>query len=241
MVCSSGVSFDPTLDGTRLTFGFEGVWQGTAILYDRDTGSLWMHFTGACFDGPRAGRALTPLATGTHTTWAGWRRDHPDTDVMAPDPRFARRYFTREQAQSGSPYLAPQFDATITSRDPRLALGDLLLGVRVGPAARAYPFARLAATDGVVEEPVGGVPVTVWYEAGSRTAVVFDARLEGRVHAFERRDGGFFDGSSGSRFDLEGRCVEGSFAGQRLERVPSMTAEWYGWFAHHPATTVYGP
>ncbi len=240
MVCSSGVSFDPTLDGTRLTFGFEGVWQGTAILYDRDTGSLWMHFTGACFDGPRAGRALTPLATGTHTTWAAWRRDHPDTDVMAPDPRFARRYFTREEARSGSPFLSPQFDATITTRDRRLPLGELLLGVRVGDAARAYPFARLAATDGVVAEIVGGVPVTIWYEAASRTAVAFDARLDGRVLAFERHGAGFVDPSTGSRFDVEGRCVAGPLLRQRLTRVPSLTAEWYGWVAHHPATTVHG-
>lgn len=241
MVCSSGISFDPVLDGTRLTFGFEGVWQGTAILYDRDTGSLWMHFTGACFDGPRAGRTLATLPTGRHTTWAAWRRDHPDTDVMAPDPRFARRYFTREAARSGSPFLSPQFDVTIAPRDPRLKLGDLLLGVRLANAMRAYPLARLAASAGVVEETVGGTPLTVWYEAASRTACAFDARLEGLARAFERRDDGFHERATGSRFDLDGRCVEGAFAGQRLERVPSLLTEWYGWFAHHPETTVFGP
>jgi hypothetical protein len=240
VVCSSGIAFDPVLDGVRLTFGFEGVWQGTAILYDRDTGSLWMHLTGRCFDGARSGRTLAPLATGTHTTWAAWRRDFPDTDVMAPDPRFVGRYFTREQAQSGSPWLSPNFDATIVTRDPRLALGDLLLGVRVADVARAYPVARLAAGSGVVEEMVGGVPVTVWYEASSRTAVAFDARLDGVVRAFERRDDGFYDLSSESRFDLEGRGVAGPLRGRKLERVVSLLTEWYGWYAHHPTTTVFG-
>ena len=241
MVCSSGVSFDPTVDGKRLTFGFEGIWQGTAILYDRDTGSLWMHLTGTCFDGPRARRTLTPLATGTHTTWAAWRRDHPDTDVMAPDPRLARRYFSKEQARSGSPYLSPEFQATIAPRDARLALSDLLLGVRVGGTARAYPLARLAATSGVVEEVVSGVPLTIWYEAASRTASAFDARLDGLIRAFERRDDGFHEQATGSRFDQEGRCVDGPLLGRRLERASSLLSEWYGWFAHYPATTVYGP
>lgn len=240
VVCSSGIAFDPVLDGQRLTFGFEGVWQGTAILYDRDTGSLWMHLTGRCFDGPRSGRTLAPLTTGTHTTWAAWRRDHPDTDVMAPDPRYVGRYFTREQAQSGNPWLSPSFDTTIVSRDPRLRLGDLLLGVRVGDEARAYPLAKLGASAGVVEEDVGGVPVTVWYEAPSRTAVVFDARLDGTLRTFGRDATGFHELGTGSRFDLEGRCVEGSLRGKQLARVPSLLTEWYGWFAHHPETTLYG-
>ncbi len=229
------------LDGKRLTFGFEGVWQGTAILYDRDTGSLWMHFTGACFAGPRTGRSLTPLGTGTHTTWAAWKREHPDTDVMAPDPRYAAGYFDRSGARSGNPFLPDRFSETIAPRDPRLALEDLLLGVRVGGAARAYPLARLKATSGVVEETVGGMPVTVWYAESSRTACAFDARLDGRVREFERRGDEFFERETSSRFDLEGRGVTGPLVGKRLARAPSLLTEWYGWFAHHPTTTVFGP
>lgn len=239
MVCSSGVSFDPVLDGVRLLFGFESVWQGTAVLYDRDTRSLWMHVTGECFDGPRKGRRLRPLPTGTHTTWAAWRRDHPETDAMAPDVRFAGRYFTREEARSGVDFLSPAFARSITKRDERLPLSELLLGVRAGAARRAYPLARLAQGEGVVEETVGGVPTTVWFDASSRTAVAFDARLDGGARSFERRDGGFFERGTANRFDLEGRCVAGERTGQRLARVESLLAEWYGWFAHHPDTTVW--
>ncbi len=240
MICSSGVSFDPRLDGKRLTFGFEGVWKGTAILYDRDTGSLWMHFTGACFAGPRAGRSLPVLPTGTHTTWGAWRRAFPDTDVMAPDARFSAVYFDREQSRSGRAFLPPQFAETIGPRDPRLVSHALLLGVLAGGEARAYPLSRLAATEGVVTETVGGVPVTVWYEAASRTACAFDARLDGGTRAFERRPEGFFDRETGSRFDLEGRCVEGPLLGRTLARATSLLTEWYGWSAHHPKTTIFG-
>jgi len=240
VICSSGVSFDPQLDGKRLTFGFEGVWQGTAILYDRDTGSLWMHFTGACFEGPRAGRTLTSLPTGTHTTWAAWRRAFPDTDVMAPDPRYASGYFDRASARSGNAGLPAGFSETIAPRDPRLPLEALLLGVRVGATARAYPLARLAATHGVVEEAVGGVPITVWYEAESRTAAAFSSRVDGRERTFERRGQEFFDRETGSRFDMEGRCVGGPLVGKSLARTSSLLTEWYGWFAHYPLTTVFG-
>lgn len=240
MVCSSGVGFDPVLDGVRLTFGFEGIWQGTAVLYDRPTRSLWMHYTGTCFAGRLAGRALTPLPTGTHTTWAAWRRDHPGTDVMAPQSRFASSYYTRRAARSGDPFVPEHFDETIARRDARLAPNELLLGVRAGEVARAYPLARLDAAGGVVEESLGGMPLTVWYESASRTAVAFDARLDGRTLAFERRGDAFREKATGSRFDLEGRCVEGPLVGERLLRAPSLRTEWYGWYAHHPTTTVYG-
>lgn len=242
MICSSGVGFDPLLDGERLTFGFEGIWQGTAVLYDRKTTSLWMHFTGACFEGPLAGRRLSALATGRQTTWAGWKAAHPSTEVMAPDPRFEARYFQRGQSRSGDAFLPPGFPATIQSRDKRLDLADLLLGVRVGALTRAYPLKRLAAGKGVVEETLGDVPLTVWFDTGERSAAAFDARLDGATLAFERAGPGRFrDKASGSEFDLEGRAQTGALRDKRLARPEALLTEWYGWFAHHPETTIWAP
>ena len=80
MICSSGIGFDPVLDERRLWFGFHGIYQGTAVLYDQQTGSLWMHLTGECFAGELAGRKLDPLDTGRHTTWSEWLASHPETD-----------------------------------------------------------------------------------------------------------------------------------------------------------------
>ena len=232
------------LDGERLTFGFEGIWQGTAVLYDRQTKSLWMHTTGECFAGPHAGRALAPLESGRQTTWKAWREDHPDTEVMASDPRFVTRYFGRGQSKSGDAFLPPDFPPTIQSRDPRLPLEALLLGVKAGGVARAYPYARLAKGSGVVAETVGGVPLTVWFDARQRSAAAFDARLDGTTLAFERiEDGGavrFRDQPGGSVWNLEGAAVAGPNKGRRLARPPSLLTEWYGWFAHHPATTIWG-
>jgi hypothetical protein len=242
VICSSGIGFDPMLDGERLFFGFEGIWQGTAVLYDRRTSSLWMHFTGAAFHGPMAGKRLRPLATGRHTTWAAWKEAQPGTDVMAPDPRFSAHYFKRVQCRSGDAYLPRGFDPTIQSRDARLPLNELLLGVRVGEAVRAYPLARLARTKGVVEERVGALPVTVWYEPDERSAAAFAAQLDGATLRFTRvAPGRFRDTASGSTFDLEGVGLDGPLHGRRLTRVESLLCEWYGWFAHHSATTIWQP
>ena len=245
MICSSGIGFDPRLDGTRLTFGFEGIWQGTAVLYDRQTKSLWMHFTGECFAGRLAGRRLEPLESGRHTTWGAWRRDHPETEAMAPDPRFAERYFRPEQSHSGDAFLPPDFPSTIESRDPRLALEALLLGVRADGRPRAYPFAALAKAAGVVEETLGETPVTIWYDVAQRAAAAVDARLDGKPLSFARVTARgvtrFREKGSGSAFTLEGDAETGPLAGRHLRRVPSLLTEWYGWFAHFPATSIWAP
>lgn len=245
MVCSSGIGFDPVVGGKRLTFGFEGIYQGTAVLYDHQTQSFWMHLTGECFAGAHAGTVLARVPTGRHTTWADWRALHPDTDVLALQKRWMgkqgdRGYFAREGAASGAPYLPETFTQTIQDVDPRLEASDLLHGVVVGGSARAYPFKRLKASP-VVEETLAGVPVTVWFDAASRSAAAFDRRVGGTTHAFLRDEAGILrDRATRSRWTMDGTCSAGALAGAQLEPLRGLMSEWYGWYALHPQTTVWG-
>jgi hypothetical protein len=238
VVCSSGIGFDPVVDGKRLTFGFEGIWQGTAVLYDHQTKSLWMHLTGECFAGRQKGTFLARLRSGRHTTWIDWRNTHPGTDVIRPDPRYSRRggdrgYFTRSGAESGSNYLPVTFGPTIQTKDDRLRPSDLIYGVVVKGSARAYPFDRMPA---VIDERVADTPATVWFDRQSRSAAAFD---RGR-HSFAVVSPGLReDKETKSRWNMDGQCVAGPLKGKRLTPLHGLMAEWYGWFAHHPGTSVW--
>jgi hypothetical protein len=155
--------------------------------------------------------------------------------------RGRRGYFPRAGARSGDPYLPPEFDQTIRTKDGRFAANALVYGVVVGGAARAYPFEHLRR-DPVVEESIAGVPVSVWFDRWSRSANAFDRRLGDRTLTFSHAGRGRFeDRESGSRFDMDGQCVAGPLRGERLEPVFGLMAEWYGWFANHPLTTVWSP
>jgi hypothetical protein len=39
---------------------------------------------------------------------------------------------------------------------------------------------------------------------------------------------------------MDGLCVAGALQGEQLEPVFGLQAEWYGWFALHPETSVFG-
>ena len=87
---------------------------------------------------------------------------------------------------------------------------------------------------------LGGAPVAVWFDPASRSANAFDCRLEGRRLSFRSLGRGVFeDRATGDRYNMDGECVAGPGKGRRLRPVFGLMAEWYGWFAHHPGTTVW--
>ena len=66
-------------------------------------------------------------------------------------------------------------------------------------------------------------------------------RMVGRALREFRRasDGLLVDAASGSRFDRDGLCIEGPLEGKHLPPVTGVQAEWYGWFATYPQTSVF--
>jgi hypothetical protein len=246
VVCSSGATYDPVVRGERLLFGVEGAWQGTATMYDRSSGSVWLHLTGECVSGPFAGRVLRRVPTGRNTTWEEWLATHPDTEVMAREERWLRPadglgYFSRAGAQSGIDHFPPEMRDTLEWRDARLPRAALVYGLVADGAARAWPFERLGHTR-VVHERVGQTDVTLWFHGPSRSAAAFDRRADGRLLSFEVGPGDtFLDSGTGSRWNLEGSCVQGPLRGTQLVPLEGLRAEWYGWYAAHRDTTLWAP
>ena len=97
-LADSAVAFSSVVGGQRLTFGVSGLlYQSSLVMYDRGPGSvgesLWSQLEMRAIAGPAAavGLALEPLAI-TLESWGDWRRENPDTTVIAPDPGMAERY-----------------------------------------------------------------------------------------------------------------------------------------------------
>ena len=106
--------------------------------YDHDTGSVWSQPLGMAIAGPAAGRVL-PLLSSQLTTWKEWRTAHPDTLALVV----------------GEP--APPF----RGRRPG---PEHIVGVVVGDAAAAWPYASIVAGP-AISATVGGTTVALWQDA----------------------------------------------------------------------------
>ncbi len=88
--------WDRIIDGDEIELAVSGwLHNSNTLLYDRrdegETSSLWHQLTGEAVTGPAAGRRLAALPAEL-STWADWRREHPDTTVMAPDTDSKPKY-----------------------------------------------------------------------------------------------------------------------------------------------------
>ncbi len=136
MVCSSGVGYNPEIEGTRYTFDVAGLYNGLFVMADRQTGSVWTHYDGSILNGPLAEVGLTlELRPTIHTTWSEWQKAYPDTIVLDWYPEYELRYRSIEPGRAG---LGPQFQATVLNWDDRLPENELVLGVNLGADYRAY-------------------------------------------------------------------------------------------------------
>jgi len=62
------------------------------VMQDEQTGSLWNHITGECFEGEYQGTTLSMIPV-VQTTWAEWAKAHPDTRVLKKNEEVtASRY-----------------------------------------------------------------------------------------------------------------------------------------------------
>lgn len=123
--CSSGLAFDPLVEGQTLTFDVFGAYQGAFVMNDEQTGTIWAHLTGEALVGPLAGRRLLQEPV-QMTTLRRWLELHPDS--TAPDPSIAipkERPGVRDQAPR-------QLLETVSTWDDRLSPRSLVLGVRGG-------------------------------------------------------------------------------------------------------------
>jgi hypothetical protein len=85
------------IDGEALTLIVSGkLWRNSLIMMDEQSGSLWSHVTGRCLEGAHLGTRLEVVPS-VQTTWADWRRAHPDTRVLAKPAEIRssryQRYF----------------------------------------------------------------------------------------------------------------------------------------------------
>jgi hypothetical protein len=167
-LCGTGMVF---LAPPGLDYGVSGLlYNSDVLLYDRQSQSLWSQIRMQAVSGKRVGENLQ-LLPASHTSWRDWSSRFPRTRVLSTQTGVSRDY-TRDPyagyARSRKLYFP------VSSRDQRYHPKEQVIGVAKDGAAKAWPFAELAKSDGEITDTLAGTEVTVRYNSEARSGAVYD-------------------------------------------------------------------
>jgi hypothetical protein len=229
--------------GVRQILGSSGLlYRSNKLMYDAATDSLWNQLTGRAVVGTLAGAddaATLERVFVRTTTWGAWKRDHPDTRVLAPSTGWERDYsaeaaygdyFASARTMFPVPvgksrYLPKEriYIAYLDSETYSTPLAALAPGrpIRLGPPERAVTIVSLEAAPkkGASEKP------------NDRLHPYHDAMAFATGSRVFRQDaGGALIDQHGTKWDRTDRALV-SPDGVRCPRVQAHPAFGFAWNA----------
>ena len=249
-LCNSAVAYDRRVDDMVVDFGISGMlWNSALVMFDRQTETLWSHFTGEGIVGELTGLQLETFPVAT-VPWGVWRDANPDGLVLSQDTGFSRSY-------GRNPY--PGYDDV--NRQPFLFDGEVdgqytamtrILGIEIDDEALGVPF-FLLQEEHVVTAKVAGTEIVALWAPGTASALdageiaggddvgatgVFIPVIDGQDLTFAPVEGGFVDDQTGSTWNILGTAVDGELEGSALEALTHVDTFWFAWSAFQPDTAI---
>lgn len=119
---------------------------------------------------------------------------------------------------------------------------DVVFGMEVAEASRAYPIAAVIAQS-PIQDRLGGTPIVVTAGPDGKSVRAFVSRLDGTDLEFFRKRGTdtwiLMDSASGSEWNFQGCATAGPKQGKCLDRISLLRDFWFDWRNYHPTTSVY--
>jgi hypothetical protein len=167
-------------------------------------------------------------------------------DPAAPRLISAQEVVWGGVATDGIPPLNDPNFITAEEASAWLVPSDEVIGVVINGDARAYPR-RIIDWHEMVNDTVGGVPVSLAYCTLCNSAILYDGRLNGEVYRFGtsgmlyRSNKLMYDRGTRTLWEqYTGEPVWGELVGKglRLDILPVVHTRWVDWLARHPDTKV---
>lgn len=229
-VCRTGRVFSPIVEGQSEVFRLVGMDHFNAMFEDSKTGTWWRQVNGEAAIGPLKGKQLAEIPS-EQTTLAAWISRYPDTKILQEDSVFKEEYdhlvnFDEGKTKEG----LPKRDS-VSWRDK-----SWVVGIQIGMEPRAYDWIELLQQK-VINDNVGSTSLVVAIEQDSVTFHVWQRPDSLRFLLNESQD--LIDDKTSSKWDWNGKCVEGKLAGTSLEHIQSYQEYWHSWKTFRPQSTQY--
>ena len=228
------------MNGRTLHFYLAGINNQNFLMRDRETGTWWQQITGKPIYGPLQGSALE-LVLSDELTFGQWRAESPSGQVLAPVAKY-----TKEYDSNWEPDVA-KLPVVISFPGAELKSRDIVIGLTVNGAARAYPWETFVKQSPVVDR-VNGTPLLLVLGPDGKSFRVFVSRIDGRDTEFflqadtaagDKKDWALLDATTANQWNFQGCATSGTARGKCLDRVPALKDYWFDWRNYHPDTTIY--
>jgi hypothetical protein len=237
-----------TVNGRILHFYLAGINNQNFLMRDRETGTWWQQITGKAIYGPLQGTTLE-LVLSDELTFGQWRAESPTGQVLAPVAKYTKEYDPNWEPDVAKLPVVLSFPGT------ELKSRDVVIGLTLDGAARAYPWETFAKQSPVLDR-VHGTPLLLVLGPDGKSFRVFLARIDGRDAEFflqadvpadaqaektseTKKAWMLLDTTTASQWNFQGCATSGPAQGKCLTRVPALKDYWFDWRNYHPDTTVY--
>lgn len=236
-LCGTGAAYINHIrdaNGDPMQFSMVGSSGNNVQLGNRDTGDTMQQALGEFFRGPLTGQKLE-RAYALHATWGEWKEAYPDSVLMLPEPGLQEAY----------DYYKPMVPVAFTRyrgallEDKRRPTHDLVVGLDIGGAYKAYPLAELEKQT-IVNDSIGSASVLITYAPETDTAMAFSRELNGKLLTFKQVGmGKLMDEQTSSTWNDFGKAIAGPMQGSELELLPPLPSFWFSWAQFYPETDVF--
>ena len=251
-LCNAAMVFNRLVDGEELEFGISGqVYASNMVMYDRQTESWWLQFTGEGIVGEYVGKELTLLPSQI-VSFKQFAESFPSGQILSKETGYNKKYGI-------NPYL--HYDSRLTPfkrffskpPDPRLPALERVLGIVINDKVWAFPFSELRdqafLQDKLSEEPVLIIGLDsvasavdarqIKDSANTLAAAVYSRRLDGRVLEFKQTSAGVIDTQTQSLWNLFGQAIQGPLKGKQLIKIDKGVYFAFVWLDFYPQTQIF--
>ena len=251
-LCNAALVFSRWHKESLLDFGTTGkVYTNNLVMYDRQSETWWLQFSGEAVVGDYAGDTLKLLHSQL-VSFKQFKDAHPLGEVLSNNTGFNKKY-------GSNPYI--NYDSRIVPMswfyrkpfDNRLPVMERVLGLVEGDTVLAFPFSYLGTTP-LVQTSIGDSSVLVISKPGMASAVdartireskdilaaaAYSREVDDQVLDFEIKNNNIVDVQTGSTWNMFGAAVEGELKGTQLTKIDRGVYFSFVWLDFHPDSRIF--
>lgn len=233
-VCRTGRVYSPRVHGKPENFRLVGMDHFNAMFEDATTKSWWRQQNGTAIAGPLKGSVLKEIFS-QQMALGAWLALHPNSYVLQPDSNFRKQYADLDG------YDEDTLQSSLEKRDSASwQLKSWVIGVNVNNNFKAYDWNKVAKNK-LIEDDFEDIPLLLTMCNDERSFYALSRNTDnGILHfAYDSTFSFLRDDKTGSTWNINGLCIDGTLKGHQLKPVQAYQEFWHSWKTFHPRTMVH--